>query len=304
MIPKIMYVTATKFTAKYEGPALQTHTIDVRILGPALISYGELNAGIHRLCDSYAQPAPVVKIATFAPGSFNIELLVEAAELTDSAVNLLTTQRATALATLCTLTGYPVIKLFHKLIHLVAKKKQGANTAELRQELQHAGISIQGSNNLILLTNDKQIQNALTGIVGPLLNDGVDEMELSDSQSTVKIDKETAYILAAKEPEKEPEIRVENHIVTIATPQIEKPLKRHWKLHSNTLGEISAPLLDPDFAHQVANGMTFSKGKQFEAKLRIEKRQDDEGNTKTTYEIVELKEHPEPQQLVLPPYKE
>lgn len=294
------FVKIDEFSARYSGPAVDDHTMDVSALGPALLGMGEIFREAYAVIAPMDDSCPTVKVQEVRPGSFEIALGVDLS-LIEEAVNLFTGNRSTALANASGIAGGIVgvvtaaIALFKREATTGKRFSRDELVTELRDELLAQHIDH--------LRDRRHFRQNVGRVVKPLTEDGIDEVTFFDRQGAdlVSVSETEAEKIAEFEPEVQPTIRYEDAVVEIGTPQISKPLKRKWGLLHSQYGSINAALLDTDFADEVFKSkVSFATGKRFKTKLRVEESPiEADSEPSRSFEIVEIEPLEEGEQSVI-----
>ncbi|WP_147285123.1 hypothetical protein [Corynebacterium renale] len=278
-----------EFSAHYDGPALDTHEMDVTTLGPALLAFGEMVRAAHKELAPMDKHTPTVRVQEFRPGSFEVLMVIEAS-VVDQVVNLFTSQKANAGANLLAYGGTLLTALggAWKIIKRKATNKAATNT-DTYTTVDGDELAIKIADKLA--TNPKFI-NQYKKVVQPLDTDGIEHFAIKDTdgETIETVNEAEAQSILAYNAQTEPIIRRETCIVEIGTPQIAKPLERKWRLEHEAYGSISASLLDEDFAQEVLKGtINFHNGALFKTLLRIEETpMPDEPEPQRKFEIISI----------------
>lgn len=283
------FVKIDEFSARYSGPAVDDHTMDVSVLGPALLGMGEIFREAYSVISPMDDSFPTVKVQEVRPGSFEVALGVDLS-LIEEAVNLFTGNRSTALANAAGIGGGIValvtlaISMFKREAATGRRPSRDELVTELGDELLAQHVED--------LRNRRNFRQNVGRVVKPLTEDGIEEVTFFDKQGAdlVSVSETEAEKITEFEPMLQPIVRYEDAVVEIGTPQISKPLKRKWGLLHTQYGSINAALLDTDFADEVVDSkVSFATGKRFTAKLRVEESPVEDGaEPSRSFEIVEI----------------
>ncbi|ENW7463446.1 hypothetical protein ACFL9A_004807 [Salmonella enterica] len=111
-----------KFRIVYDGPALETHEMNVRDLAPALLSLSDALEEAGKTVYGNKTVVSVKVNASFKAGSFGIDLIASSTSWFKQAVDFFSGDSATAAANLIALIGFcpgPREKICKGLIQLV-----------------------------------------------------------------------------------------------------------------------------------------------------------------------------------------
>lgn len=277
-----------EFCAHYDGDALSDHEMDVSALGPALLAFGEIARIAYREVDPLSGKQPTVKVQQFSPGSFEILMGIDL-NMVEEVVDLFTGRYSTATSNLVGITG-GLMSVITATIYGLKKLTKGkkATQDELISQLGDELLAEHVRN----LQDNRQFRENVKKVVKPLTRDGVAELTLKDREgkTLVSIDENEAEGILELESEAQSSVRYEDEIVTIGTPQMEKPMKLKWRLEHPEYGSVTASLRDKNFAEEVLNGsVRFYRGSEFKAKIRVEEQTDVTGQvTSQSFEIVQI----------------
>lgn len=281
------FVTLSEFSAKYDGPALEDHQMDVTYLGAALLGLGEMFREAQQAIDPLGDKQPKVKVKEVRPGSFEVVLGIDYS-LIDQATNLFNSPKLTAAGNAAGLGSI--------LIGTVATAVKGVKKLAAKKQVNADELIAESGDELIgksaeKLVRSKKFRKNVAKLSKPVTEEGIDEMRIrdKDGDSLVEINEDEAIEIQELDETLEPLVRYETAIVEIGTPQIDKPLERKWGITHQDYGAINARLLDVDFASAVAKRkVLFGKGLRFKARLRIEEKPQIDGDTRYLFEIVTI----------------
>ena len=273
-----------EFKVKYSGPAVEDHRMDVNYLGTALTGLGGMFNELDQLFYKNSDEGSHVKVKETRPGSF--ELVLEFVQPAfDSLVNFLSSKQATALANSMQFSS-PIWAILVGSCRSIRGRKTGEPIAEdVPEEL--------FSHQIDRLKINRGFQINLADLAKPVTMEGIESVDISnrDGQLVLTINKDQAQELQElrKKLESEPEIRYEESMVEIVTPQLDRPLDLKWKLKSECGEVFGAYLKDGRFARKVENGeVVFKKGQKFHALIRIKELHLGANEYKRDYEILEM----------------
>ncbi|MDK8305835.1 hypothetical protein QP866_02515 [Corynebacterium imitans] len=282
-----------EFCAHYDGDALSDNEMDVSALGPALLAFGEITRIAYREVDPLSGKQPTVKVQQFSPGSFEILMGIDL-NTVEEVVDLFTNRYSSAAANVVGIGG-GLMSLITAAIYALKRLTQGKNAT--RDELiDQLGDELLAEH-VRKLQKHRQFRENVKKVVKPLTREGIAELTLKDREGKilVSIDENEAEGILDLESDARSAVRYEDAIITIGTPQMEKPLKLKWRLEHPEYGSITASLQDEDFAVDVLNGsVRFYRGSKFKTKLRVEEETDATGQViARSFEIVQIEQEGE-----------
>ncbi|TVS29810.1 hypothetical protein [Corynebacterium sanguinis] len=277
-----------EFCAHYDGDALSTHEMDVTALGPALLAFGDMARIAYREVDPLSGKQPTVKVQQFSPGSFEVLMGIDL-NMVEEVVDLFTNKYSTAAANAVGVSG-GLISVISATIYAVKRLAKGEATT--RDELVNQLGDELLAEHVRRLQDNRQFRESVKKVVKPLTKDGVAELSLrrKDGDPLVSINETEADQILDLESTEEASVRYEDCLVTIGTPQMEKPLKLKWRLEHPEYGSITATLRDEEFANEVLRGnVSFYRGNLFKTKLRIEEHTDSLGRVVAqSFEVAQI----------------
>jgi hypothetical protein len=294
-------MTIAHFTVVYDGEALLTNRMDVRDLGPALMSLGQLFDEANRVLNDNKTEIRLNVRAT-AAGSFQVDF-----ELTQSLLHQLTSflqgdliRNALTLKELIfgiAATGGGLFWLLRKLKGQKPNRIIDVGQGMVRVDID--GDSFTVPLKVLKLYQDLGVRNAVENTLKPLENSGIDTFEVKDGNTSIQCVNK-ADIRYFKTPVLEEQVILQDtrqiaySIVSLSFREDNK-----WRLFdgSNT---IHAALKDEAFLHKVEAGLiSFTKGDMLICEVNITQKHTQAG-LKMDYEIVKVLEHKtSPKQLSL-----
>lgn len=165
------------FTVEYHGEALVEHRIDVKDLAPSLLALADAMIVAHDLLVDRLAPAPSLEVTAHRGGSFDVDLILRTYE---AAEDLLTSDPATALASLATLLT-PVVGAFVWL-----RKRARSGQGEEQQVLQPGhlrvrwpdGTHLDTTTDVAALVESLDFRHNARGFVAPVAGGDVERIDV------------------------------------------------------------------------------------------------------------------------------
>lgn len=274
----------------YDGPALATGRMDVRVLAAAMASTAQLIDDSTR--ELYGADAQVrIEVGgDFRKGSFTYAIYAMAVAGVDP-----TTIRQ--ILEWIGLTGAAATSVFGILRWLngrKAKLKKIGDQVEIR-----AGGDIQIVNlQIAQLAFNYQVRTGIEGIVAPLENEGIDEMRISAAGAVVPksvIKREERALFAAPEPAAEQLGLNEGDAVLQIVSPVFRVTNSKWQFAYPGEAAFFAPILDADFVKRIRRREEhFSFGDLVRVRLRTTVTRTESGSLRTEREILRVFEKIEP----------
>ena len=282
-----------EFKVKYSGPAVEDHRMDVNYLGTALTGLGGMFKELDELVYKNPNEETPVKVKEARPGSFELVLDFVQPAL-GSLVDHLSSKQATAAA-----NGIEFLSLIWLIIVSTCKSVRDKTTGEPSTEdtltayAHDELVEDLFSRQINRLEINRDFQINFADLTKPVTREGFESFDLFDKDGRIvlTINKDQAQKLQElqKKLESEPEIRYEESMVEIVTPQLDRPLELKWKLKGECGEGFGAYLKDIDFAEKVENGeVVFKKGQKFQVYMEIKESYLGANEYKREYEILKM----------------
>lgn len=279
-----------KFSVVYDGSALETNSMDVRDLGPAMMSLGNLFDEANRVINGNGK---IIKlhVKAYSPGSFQIlfDLLQN-----KEAVDLLTSQSVNAVINLKELIfgiGGGVAGLIWLIKKLKGKRPEKVkNLEDGNVEIEFEKITIQVPLKLMRLYQDLAVRKAAEDVLDPLKKEGIESFEVfEDKISLSKVVKEELSYFCCPIAEEEKILETEHEaaysIVSVVFKEDNK-----WRLFDG-INTLNVLIKDEIFLTKVENSeISFAKGDLLICNIKTKQWRTDSG-LRTEHEVLEIKNH-------------
>lgn len=285
-------VADEQFVISYDGPALATNRMDVRLLAPALLGLADVVQAANRVVNPNG-PQPGLHIEASRPGSFAVELLLlDPATLIDRAVGLFSSKEAGAAADALGILGAATGAIGF-LVHLARKRIR-------RQENVRAGwvritfdddTTIDLPTTAVTLAADLEFRRAARQMVEPLHQEGIETVALTRKSSEIaRVRRDD--LLGFEVPE------LGEHLLSDQTRQVALRLRNvafvpgnKWRV-SDGENDLFVTVDDPAFVERVASNVeTFGAGDLLTAQLRTQQWQLPNGGIRNDHTITAVVGH-------------
>lgn len=280
------------FTVSYDGEALKTHSMDVRDLSAALLSFASLFTEANRVLNNDEIP---IKVAVKALSSGSFEITFEIVQGIASQIShFLTGDVVTSAVNLKDLiagSGFAACGLF-----ALIKWMKGGKPTKIT-DLKNGFVKIEFDEKtfdvpktLLQLYQDLSVRTAIEKTLQPLNNDGIDSFSIRDgTQEIENITKMDSVYFIAPGIEDELIMQTEHEdaysIISLAFKDDNK-----WRLFDGN-ATINAVIKDEDFLNKINdNKISFTKGDILLCKIKVSKWKTNIG-LKSNYEVLKIIEH-------------
>lgn len=300
--------TTVHFSIKYDGPALDSHQMDVRELAPALIALSNMLEEANKVAFPDSGSVKVNVQGNFKGGSFGVDLIA-IQSITDQIVSILSGPEASAFSNLKSileaigLIGAPGMGLIGAIKWLRGRKPSSIRTSgeHVIFEVTEESVSETFEVDLVAgkLYQSRVVRKALANVVKPLERDGIDLFASGkDGQTTEVIRKEEAqwFEVAESDADVVSDLISEHILLQIESAVFKDDNK--WRF-SDGSGSFFAEIADPAFIEKINSGLErFGKGDVLVVDLRRIQTITDNG-LKMEYSITRVYEHRAPLQQKL-----
>ena len=284
---KMNHMPTTNFKVKYDGEALIDHEMDVAVLAPALMGLARLVEEATKISTGGEYNAKLKIQGNPKAGSIEIWLTVDPISNISQLKEMLIGNSSMALANLGGIIGlvYSVIGLLKWLRGGTPDKLKKNEDGTIDVSIRNETITInQYTYNLYV---DFEVRRNIYKVLEPLETDGIESFILKDDKHIVEVtDTELPYFISSIVENKLNESIAETILIIEAITFKEK---NKWSFYDGSQS-IKASILDENFLEEIEKGKRFAKGDWLKVLLR-KVQIEENGNLKTTYEVMEVIEH-------------
>jgi len=282
------------FTMKYDGSALEDHTIDINDLAPALLAINDLILEANRIAN---QDRSEVKLRVKAqePGCFQVDIQV-IQSVWAQAKELLTGADVTAVVNLLTMLGLSGVGG----VMAVSKFLKGRNPKAV-EEKSPTTIQITNIDNRTMIVEKTEfnifqspvVKKAFYQIAKPTEKEGVDKVVFIDERNnTSEITKADVPYFNPDTLEEEIQESTREVYVNVEHAWLSGDEARKWKFKEGSDGASwNANISDQEFLKKIIKGDIALSGADT-LKVRVKQTQYKTGTgIKSEYEILQVIEH-------------
>ncbi|MCC7365504.1 MAG: hypothetical protein IT303_14155 [Dehalococcoidia bacterium] len=299
-----------EFRVTYEGSALESHSIPVRDLAPALIALGQAFDRANGILNGSAA-AMSLEIRAFQPGSFDVALVLK--QIYDSGTSLFSGDLISSAANLKELFFSPggavgavglssggVITLVKRLRGRAIPTPEQASPEAVRLRIDNLDLTIPSS--VYSLANDAIIREQLEAVVRPVLSPGIDRVVFRDDNTILETvsEEEVDYFEASATNSVNgltTETVLPSQMLRAETANFGTNGK--WRLNDGDKTRWYT-ISDEDFIRSVDTGhRSFRKGDVFVCEVVQRQTRDTRGYLQMHYEIRRVLQHLPPQSTLM-----
>ncbi|WP_313105303.1 hypothetical protein [Pseudescherichia vulneris] len=300
-----------KFRIVYDGPALDTHEMDVRDLAPALLSLSDALEEAGKTIYGKEKRISVKVNASFKAGSFGVDLIAQSTSISSQIIGIFSGNNASAACNIISLVGFGYLatkQSYKGLIQLIKwlgpkKIKRIEPTFDSCSTIFIDDESEIFDNQVIDLYKNKKIRRALENVITkPLERDGIDSfaVTIDDGHNFVEVTKNEAKFFKVDSTE---ETIISESITERALHPLDISFREGHKWNfSDGASPFQAEVSDEKFLKAIdEQSVAFAKGDLLLVDLKITQYLADKG-IKTSYEIVNVKKIINPQRQIDLPF--
>lgn len=289
------------FTLKFDGEALNEHTMSVEQLAPSLLALGRVFQDAQRVA-SPGQPAASLNIKVTREGSFAVDLMVQMPSMLESAVSLMLSRDMQA-----GLSAYALVAITKDAIQMVKwvygklkLRTESLGDGQVRITDEH-GNSIVVQSAALAIVQDGPFRQDLEAFTAPLDIEGIDSISLEDSgeATVIRAEDRTAYVVPDEE-ETEVAPPAERDVV-LRIDNLAFQNGNKWKVNDGERA-FYATITDLEFLARTENGEErFTATDRLKVLLRSTQFKTSKNVLKFEHEILKVYEHqPGARQIPLP----
>jgi len=261
-------ITDGRFELHYDGPALDSHEMDVRDLAPALLSAGELVQDINQLLRPGSESV-TVNIRATGDGSFVVNLVLAY----DDLVTLLNTDAVDASVKLTALLG--TLGSLMRFIknrrgrRVIARTPDPTDPDVIKVDFGD-GVTLEVPRLVLEASDNVRIRRHLEEVVRPLARDGVDSLTIRrDSIEFGRVDARDlpAFSLAGTDADGRTILSDSEREVYLTIRAVNFQPGSKWRL-TDGAATFTATIIDAEFLARIEGGESFSKLDVLRCRLR------------------------------------
>lgn len=299
------------FSIKYDGPALESHQMDVRELAPALIALSNMLEEANKVAFPDSASVKVNVQGNFKGGSFGVDLFA-IQSITDQIVSMFSGPESSAFSNLKSIleaiglivgAGGAGGGLIGVIKWLRGRKPSSIRTSGDRVVFEVVEESISETFEVDLvagrLYQSRVVRKALANVVKPLEREGIDIFAAGQDGQTAEVVRkdDAAWFTVAESDADIVSDTITEHVLLLIESAVIKDDNK-WRF-SDGSGSFFAEIADPSFVSKINNGAErFGKGDVLIVDLRRVQTISDNG-LKMEYSIVQVHEHRAPLQRQL-----
>lgn len=306
MTESAVRVDPERLSVRYEGPALEANSMDVRQLAPSLLALADLFAIAHAEAGPTLTPPPALEVTAQRGGSFIVDLWLAAQE---QVVDLLTGDESTAAANGLGI-GLPVIGAISWLVHRRRRGRESQVT-----EVEPGVVRVNWSDGTVLeapiaaqgLVERMDFNRTAGQVFDPLRKEGIDAIEINTitarGPATVRSAKVERDDLPGFNPAPDGDAVLSDNtrIVTVRIESVAFKVGNKWRVNDG-LASMWASLDDLGYVQKIVDGEErFGLGDRLVVQMRDRQLRSTEGDGFTwdhsIQRVIEHQHMPPPDEL-------
>ncbi|QEL55479.1 hypothetical protein [Chromobacterium paludis] len=281
------------FRITYDGPALQTHEIDVRVLAPALLAVGDVLEHANRVLNDGRAKVSVNVKGSLKTGSVNIDFALVQGFLSH-AVDLLTGKEVTATLALMSFLGISAKDGLNSVIKVIRWTRGRAvhkiETEEGKATLYIDEESLEVELEVLELIRDYELRRALEAMLEPLEREGIDTFAVGTDKEVYEVIKKDQVAWFKSPPPASISLDSNTYLKSVQIERIEFSEANKWRFFDGS-SSFYATIADLEFINRIAlNEATFSRGDTLRVEIE-EKQRLDGDKLKSEYTILKVLDH-------------
>ena len=296
-------IAPAEFDIAYHGPALADGRMNVRDLGPAMMSVGALFESTNELLNG-DRATVNINVRVTSGGSFHILFEILQNSGVDNIQDFLTTanQIVNLIIGGATIVSGATIGLIALIKWLRGRNPQieQVNDGMFRLTLEN-GETYDIPTELLTMYQNANVRNALSGLVRPVKEDGINSVEIRENDEVVvEIAKDDVDYFDAPQAQELILDEISTHVFSIVSLAFREGNK--WRLTDGQL-TFSVSMRDDEFQDRVdSNEVAFAKGDLLVCDMRTIQWLTHQG-IKTEYEIIKVNRYMPARQPRLPGFE-
>jgi hypothetical protein len=295
--------SSANFRITYDGAALESHTIDVRELAPALLALGDLvESASHVLCGDKTKAKVEVK-ASFRTGSFGIDLVLSQTLQNQvlaffNSAEVTATLNASTLVALLFGAGQGLVHVLKWLRGRAIKRIEASEKTATILTVDEDRLEVEKA--VIDLLRDRIVREEMARVLSPLEREGISSVGFGSDETIAEIVTEDEILWFAAPPQEDVLILEDVRKMAFSIVSLAFKEDNKWRLHDGN-ATIHAAITDTVFLNRVDRNIeTFAKNDILVCQVRVKQWQTGQG-AKTEYVVEEILEHRQAaRQLALP----
>ncbi|HBX0977493.1 hypothetical protein [Klebsiella aerogenes] len=300
-----------KFRIVYDGPALDTHEMDVRDLAPALLSLSDALEEAGRTIYGKERRISVKVNASFKAGSFGVDLIAQSYSITSQIIGAFSGNGASAACNIISLVGFGYLTSKHcakGLVQLIKwlgpkKIKRIEPTFDGNVKIFTDEENEVFDSQVLELYKNKKLRRSLENVITkPLERDGIENFAVTtdNGKTFVEVSKKEAAFFKVDSKE---DLIISESITERALHPLDISFREGHKWHfSDGASPFHAEVSDEKFLKAIDDqSVAFAKGDLLLVDLKITQYLTDKG-VRTSYEIVNVKKIINPQRQIDLPF--